>query len=455
MQAPMRKGAQYSLLGLIAFAAVSLPLGAIQSVIAIYLPRHFASHVGISLAAVGGTFAIVRLLDIWVDLFLGLAMDRTKSRWGRYRLWLIAGVPVVMLSVYMLFINANGISTATLILWLLLLYLGISMLLLAHAAWAATLVSTYHERSRVFGVVAAVSVVGSVMIFLSPVLLEQLGQVDEQAVPMMGWLIIVATPIAVAVVLFSTNERIRPNLETQRFSMRDYWELLTRPTMRRILLADFCFALGPGWLSATLLFLLVDARSFSLSQANTLLAISMASSFLGALALSWLAMRWSKHLALMLAAFGYVAALVSLLVVPQGAVVLMGLNLALLGFCSGAFFALIRAMTADVSDEIRLEKGQERAGLLYAIIVLTTKAAGAFSIFMTFTVLDLIGYDAAAGPQNTPDALRGLEFASIAGPVAFVFLGAVCLFGYDLTAQRHDEIRRVLDARDGEADPAS
>ncbi len=111
------------LAAIMAFAATSLPLTALNTAIAIYLPRHFASHIGISLAAVGGAFAIVRLIDIGVDFGLGLAMDRTHTPWGRYRVWLMAGAPMLMLAVYMLFVAPSATGMAWLIVWLLVLYI--------------------------------------------------------------------------------------------------------------------------------------------------------------------------------------------------------------------------------------------------------------------------------------------------------------------------------------------
>lgn len=430
------------------FSAAGMPVAAIATAIAIYLPRHFASHVGISLAAVGGAFAIVRLLDISVDLLLGLAMDRTRTALGRYRVWMLGGIPIVLLAVYMLFVDPAGVTMATLIVWLLVLYLGMSTLQLAHAAWAATIAPSYHERSRLFGLMAALGIAGSLSVFLAPVALEAAGRSDAEAVSTMGWMIIFATPISVGLMAISIPERIRPNLEARRFQLRDYWDLVSRPSMLRILVADFCLSLGPGWLSATVLFFLIDARGFSLAQANILLALSISAGFAGAPLVSRLAVRWSKHRALMVAAVGYAITLCAIVVSPKGAMPQAIAVMFMMGFFNAAFSALLRAMTADVSDELRLEQGQERAGLLYAITTLTTKAAGAFSIFLTFTVLDRIGYDAKAGSLNDAAALRGLEIASIAGPVGFVMLGAFCCLGYRLTAERHAEIKHALDARE-------
>jgi Na+/melibiose symporter-like transporter len=118
------------------------------------------------------------------------------------------------------------------------------------------------------------------------------------------------------------------------------------------------------------------------------------------------------------------------------------------GFLAAGFNVLTRAMTADIADEVRLEQGRERSGLLYAMTVMTTKIAGAFSIGLTFFVLSRVGYIAKEGAVNTPQAIHNLELAYLIGPIVFVMLGGACMIGYRLGAERHAEIRRQLDERD-------
>jgi Na+/melibiose symporter-like transporter len=113
-------------------------------------------------------------------------------------------------------------------------------------------------------------------------------------------------------------------------------------------------------------------------------------------------------------------------------------------------------MTADVADEMRLRQGKERSGLLYALTTLTTKLAGGVSVLITLPALAAVGYDPALRDANTPQAVQALEIAFLAGPVFFVMLGAACLIGYRLTAERAAEVRRQLEARAAAApDPAA
>ncbi len=444
-----------SLATILAFAGTSLPLSALGIALAVYLPRYFASHIGVELAVVGAVFATVRMIDIPLDPMLGMVMDRTRSRWGRYRLWTVLGAPILMLALLMLFQAPEGSGEIYLGGWLLVMYLGTSILGLSHSAWAATLATNYHERSRIFGVMTAVGVLGSVLVLGIPIVLEQQGIGEAQSVQAMGWFIIALTPIAVLLVVARTPERITADHHTGRFTFRDYWALFSRPNILRILGADLCLSLGPGWMAALYLFYFKDSRGFSTSEANILLAVYILAGFAGAPAIGWLAAKISKHRAVMVATTGFSITLMLVSFLPKGAIAPALPAMFLAGFLAAGFGVMTRAITADVGDEVRLAGGKERIGLIYALTAVTGKVAGAFSIFLTFTVLAQVGYQAKEGAVNTPEAIHNLELAFLIGPIVFVMLGGACFIGYQLNAERHGEVRRQLEARDALYDEAA
>jgi Na+/melibiose symporter-like transporter len=431
-----------------AFAGANLPVMAVTLAISVYLPKYFASNIGVSLAAVGGAFAMVRLIDIPLDPLLGMAMDRTRSRIGRYRLWMLIGTPILLVSIHRLFLPPPGVSVGYLTGWLLMLYLGFSIIVLAHSAWASRLSTTYDDRTRLFAAMTAAGVAGQACVLLAPLALKALGHSETAGVQGMGWFIIAATPAAVALMLWRTPEHIAPRGAEPHFRLKDYAALVTQPDMARILLADLCLALGPGCMSALYLFFFTSSRGFTTSQASVLLLIYILTGFVGAPALGELATRIGKHRATIVACVGFGAMMLTLMAIPQGDMLVATIVMLGFGFFGAGFTALIRAMVADVSDLIRLEQGQERAGLLFALTTLTTKIAGALSIFLTYQLLARIGFDARAGAVNTREAVRAMELVYLITPTSFVLLGGACFIGYRLTAASHAVIRRELDLRD-------
>lgn len=192
-QAPPAAAAAPIATGRIAtFAAGALPVGALVTTLGVYLTNYYASHIGISLAAVGGAFMAVRLLDISLDPLLGMAMDWTRTPFGKYRPWLAASAPVLLFTVWMVYFPDKGVGTGYLIGWLLVLYLGYSMLTLSQAAWGAALVGEYHQRSRVYGWIQAVGVVGAIGVLIVPIVISVLWKnAPLKGVPLMGCFIFV------------------------------------------------------------------------------------------------------------------------------------------------------------------------------------------------------------------------------------------------------------------------
>lgn len=433
-------------LQVLGFSSPSFPIGALTVATLVYLPHYYATHLGLSLALIGGAFTTVRLIDVLFDPVIGLVMDRTHTRLGRYRLWMVCGAPLFIVAAHQLFMAPKGIGGGYLIGWLLAFYIGISIILLSHLSWAAIIAPDYHDRSRLFGWIQILGVVGACAILLTP------------NIAAMGWMLIVAAPLGIVLALFTTPEP--PILESQtqgdktgRVKLRDYGRMIARPDMRRIITADFCLQLGPNWMAALYLFYFRDLGGFTLAQTNLLLMIYVVAGLVGAVVISRLATLFGKHRTLMGASAGFSIGLLGVALLPKADMLVAAPLMFALGVLATSFVLLDRAMIADVGDAIWLETGENRTGLLYAILTTSQKVAGALSIGLTYGVLGLVGYDAKVGAANTPAALHGLSLVFLLGPVCFVLLGGACYLGYTLNAKRHGEIRAALDAREAGAAP--
>src|SRR6185312_15869636 len=111
-----------SLPTILQFAVGGIPVAALGVALFVYLPPYFASHLGVSLTLIGTCWMVVRLIDLGIDLALGIGMDHTRTRLGRYRAWMLIGVPVFMLGAYMMFMAPAHFGAAYLITWLLIVY---------------------------------------------------------------------------------------------------------------------------------------------------------------------------------------------------------------------------------------------------------------------------------------------------------------------------------------------
>ncbi|MDB5436590.1 MAG: hypothetical protein JWR47_2847 [Phenylobacterium sp.] len=431
---------------LLAFSLGSIPAYMMISMLSVYLPPFYAGRMGVTLTAIGATIGLLRLADLGLDLALGWLMDKTRTPMGRYRPWYLAGLPVLWLAVYKVFNPPVDVDTTYLFGWYILLYVAYSMLVLGHSAWAATISGSYHERSRMFGWMLGVGVFGASLLQATPILTHgAIKPADPDSIPTIGWIIMVVSTVCVIAALLAAPERVPPVNAKERTTLKDYLAVVTNPSMFRLLAADLFLILGPGASAPIYLFFFHESKGFALGAVSLLLIPYGAAGIFGAPFWARIAQRLGKHRTVQLAGLGYAITQTILMLVPAGLFWPTFVSMFSVGFCGSAFIVLIRAMVADVADELRLETGQERAGVLYALVTLTQKLGSSLAVTIIYPILDAVGFVAKPGYHNTPEAIRGLEMCYVFAPIILVVVGSACLIGYKLDAKRQSEIRSALD----------
>ncbi|MDB5425797.1 MAG: major facilitator superfamily 1 [Phenylobacterium sp.] len=438
--------------GLIALASVSVPLSALSLPLVVMIPEHYANALGLQLALVGTIFTAVRLADIFIDPLLGAAMDGTRSRWGRYKPWLVVGAPLLMASVYLLFMAQRGVGPLYLLLGLVAVFLGWSVLSLAQLALAAGLSNGYNERSNIYAWLQAGFMCGTVAVMGFPLVAAKLHVTTEPTL-LMGWVIIVLMAPAVAFAAWRTPEAPAP-AERRLFGVSDYLRVVARPAVLRLAIIDLLFGLGFGVASAAIVFFFTAVKDLERSSIGLLLIAQMSTALFSMPLVTACARKLGKPAAL--GVFGLLAGVVSLafLGLPKGNLLLACLAMMAWGVSYAAFTLLPRSMMADAGDELRLQSGADQTGVLFALLISSWKLGGALSVGAMFVALAAIGYQPALMQHNTPQALLGLQLF-FAGPSAILFVvGAWLAFTYPLTRAKHQAIRAELEAR-GEDDAVS
>lgn len=446
---------------LAAFSATCLPYAALGLPVYVTLPEFYASHVGVDLAVVGAVFLIIRLADIVIDPWLGSMIDGTNSRFGRYRLWMAAAAPPLMLAVYMLFNGQPGSGGLYLTGWLVLLSLTFTVSLLSQMSWAAVLSPDYDERSRVFGWWQTANIVGVLAVIAIPVLVQSMKWGDyADAVRWQGWFIIALLPVTLAITLAFTPEprEVAPEGHPKFRELIGYLRLAS---LRRLLGADLLLGVARGVVGALFFYFFEAVQGFERAQTSILLVVYFVFGLIGAPIWTAVAMRLGKHRALGAACLWFGATLLGAAFgapflaagakaafgpLPWLDLAVAGAMVALVGLAFASGDLLLRAMMADVADEVRLAEGRDRTGLLFAVLTATSKLGYAVSV-VTFAGLKAGGFDPAPGAENTPSALFWLQLMFAVLPAACLGLCAWVLRAYPLTAERHATVRAALDAR--------
>ncbi|MFI4976138.1 MAG: MFS transporter [Caulobacterales bacterium] len=435
-----------------AFGSIGLPLAGVAVIYGVYLPRYYVG-LGLSFIAVGAAISAVRFIDLWFDPLIALAMDRTKTVIGRYRPWLLLAAPFAILGIYRMLMPPKHVDAPYMILWLVVTFVGLSMLNLGLAAWSAVLAKDYHERSRLYGWTQALAVLGSIAILLLPLVTH--GKVvpgKAASMPTIATILLIALPLTIAICATFTPERLAAAPPRPRFAVGDYLGAIARPSMLRVIVADLMLTLGPGTTGPLYVFFFHDAKGFDIAAVGLLLIFYIGAGIVGAPFWARVAKRLGKHRTVQIACVCYAISQTTLMALPRvwphytliDAIPTV-VGMFTVGFTASAFLLLIRAMVADIVDEVKLEKKQDLTSLLFSMVTTTTKIGGTITVLIVFPILQLVGYNGKEGAINTPHAIFGLEMCYLFAPIILVFGGGAALIGYKLDSKRHDEIRAALE----------
>jgi GPH family glycoside/pentoside/hexuronide:cation symporter len=428
---------------LFAYALPGLPIAALGLPLAVHLPNFYAVEVGLGYALAGAVFGLARFLDIFMDPAMGVITDRTRSKWGRRRIWMVLSVPVMIAASFLLFMPEKGTSWELTTAALVLMFLGWTMLTISHLAWGGELTGEYHERSKVTAAREAAYIIGMFTVLLLPVIIQLQGGDRWAQVSAFGWYVIITLPIAVLIAVLVIPERQAP--PTPHLS----WDIALKAIaknvpLRYVLFCDLIAGFSTGTV-ATLFFAMTTIGLQLGKQANWLLLIYFGMGIIFIPPMLRLSRWLGKHQTLAISSFVNFLLIPCIFLVPPGAFwpaailwTFFGLNMAV-----GPF--LYRAIMADVADQDHVDTGQARAGIYFALLALTNKAGYTAAIFATFGVLALIGFQEKA--PNAPEVVDQMMMMYIIPPSLISLIVAVVMWYFPLDETKQKELRRVIEER--------
>jgi glycoside/pentoside/hexuronide:cation symporter, GPH family len=415
--------------------------------VAVYLPRFYSEGMGLSLVVVGTIFTIARISDVITDPIMGYAIDRYQTRWGRRKHWIALSLPILLISVWMVFMpSKESVSASYLLFWLVALYIGYTMLAIAHQSWGAELSQSYDDRSRLFGWREIFIIAGMTIVLAIPAALELNGYSSQQdKVASMGWFCLILFPIlAIPTLLVVPDSH---SVSSSRLSLKKQFTLIANnQLMWRLLAADFASGFGTAVSGA--LYIFIASAYFKLPEhASIALLFYFLASFLAMPMWLKLAYKIGKDVALKIA-LGYAAA-INLLLIPlaeEGNIaILWGFTLTF-GVAFGAAPTLLRSMMADLTDQDELHSGEKRSGVFFALLTTTNKLGAAIAVGTSFAILEL-AFNFLPGKENPQAALDGLLLTYSLGTALGLLLAVIPLIRYPLDKAAHQLIRSQIEMR--------
>ena len=433
---------------LLAYSLIEMPVGGAMNATSLFLGFHYAS-LGVSLTQVGWILMAARLLDVLIDPTVGFLSDRTRTAFGRRKSWVVAGVPIFVLACWKLFAPPADVTVIYFAAWLVLFWLGFSMINIPYYAWGAELSPDYHERTRITTWRTIFGTLGSFAFLAIPAVRQQLFGVGGKPGEVLAVIAVIALVTVPAFVALAAS--VVPDRGVSGASvpvLRGIAVMSRNGPFLRLLAAFTIVGLGPVLQGAMFPFFMQHVVGDTTSGPKILL-IYYPTVACGIMLWGALARRIDKHRAWMCGMSVMACVTVSYMLVGHGDLTLMVVILAMSGIGSGALSALPASMKADVIDLDAIHSGEDRAGLFFAAWSLAVKFIAAVGQGLAFVTLAWIGFHAKG--DNGPDEIFGLRVFYSAGPMLLYLIALLIVWKYPITAVRHAQLRAELAARNAQA----
>lgn len=410
--------------------------------------------VGLNAQWAGLAIGIGRLWDAGNDLLFGTLSDRTRSRWGRRRPYLLFGALPFGFAFIPMWLIPNLSNQAALAIYYTAAYILFDTLFTLvntpYIAMTPDLAPDYDDRTSLHSYRMFFSIAFGLAGAVLPLLLVDglragFNLNTQQAYAMMAALLGLFSAIPIFVTFAATKERSE-------------YQSLPAPTLRESFSTAFsnrAFVIAAGiylltWapidiVTFVILFLLRDALRFDSAQQTTAFALLFGVAALALPLWVWLSAKLDKRRAYQMGMAVLAAALLAISLVGPAQALLAFAIAALAGVGLSAAHALPLAIMPDTLDWDELRHGTRQEAACYAVLTLAQKLISAVTITLTGVLLTNSGYvPNAAQPASAINAIR---FLTGWLPAVLFIAGALLASLYPITRERHARILRALEKK--------
>ena len=431
-----------------------------------YLMIFYTDVFGLPAAVVGTMFLITRIWDSAFDPIVGVVADRTHSRWGKFRpylLWL--AVPFGIIGV-LTFVTPDWRPTGKLV----YAYVTYSLMMMIYSAINVPYASLLgvmspnpKERNTLSTYRMTFAYIGSfiALLLFMPLVNFFSGNSKDLGDQQTGWTMAVVVIAILCIILFFgcfawTKERVKPIKEAQNPLKEDLKDLFKNKPLWILLgagVAALVFnSIRDGATVYYFKYFVVEedyatvsffGMSFVLS--GLYLALGQAANIIGVIAAAPVSNRIGKRNTYMWAMI--IATVLSVIFYwfDKEDLIWMFVFQALISICAGSIFPLLWSMYADCADYSELKTGNRATGLIFSSSSMSQKFGWAIGTAITGWLLGFFGFQANA--VQSEEAISGIKMFLSFLPAVGTILSVVFISMYPLTEKKMKDITTELECK--------
>jgi glycoside/pentoside/hexuronide:cation symporter, GPH family len=419
----------------------------------IFLLYYYTDIFGLSAAAVGTMFLVTKIVDAVSDPIMGLIADRTNSRWGKFRPYLLwAAIPYAVCG-YAMFANPDLPDTGKLVYayaTYTLMMLAYTAINVPYSALMGVISPSSIERTKVasYRFICAFAAAWVIGTFVTP-LKNILGGDNEALGFQLTMLIFAVLSVALFWVTFATTrERVVP-VQTRTDVRSDFRALLGNGPWIALFIAAILTLMNIAVRNGSLLyyfkyyvgddgmplFLIFDKTAVFMSSGLLAMIVGIALT-------KTLSERFEKrHLMIVLSLLNAIAMAAFYIIPPDQYWLMVTVN-CLAAFVIGPTPALVWSMYADTADYGEWKSGRRTTGLVFSTLQFAQKMGLAVGAGMAGIILGWFGF--VANEIQTESSLAGIRFLFSLLPALLVLLGSVSIFFYRINSETITQFEREL-----------
>ena len=393
--------------------------GITWKIMSIAFPLFFTNVFGLSFADAAVLMLIARLFDVVTDPLMGSIADRTQSRWGTYRPWLIFGaIPFGLIFALLFFTPELGVTGKRI--WAYTLYLLMmavyTMVNVPYGSLLGVMTEDDNEKNQfsAFRMVGAYAM-GFITLLSFPYLQQLIGGTAQHQYAVLGALFgLLAAAMTLACGLL-TKERCKP-VRAEKFSFRQYADLFRNRPWVYMTLVAVCTNFFNGFRYAAAGYMITYCLGGDVTVGKLIINYTVFMAFsevtcmiFGAISPAFTRWIGSKRMAFVWASVICCVFSLGYFFIPMNPayIWLMVAVSILTSIGAGLYSPLLWSMYADVADYATAKNGISTTGLIFSSGTMAQKLGGAISGSLIALLLGI------AGLVSETDILTGETIVTI------------------------------------------
>lgn len=440
-----------------------------------YLLFFYTKVFGISPAAAGTMFLLTRVWDSLNDPLMGIIADRTNTRWGKYRPYLLwFAIPFALVGVITFYtpdLGSNGKLVYAYVTYTLMMmvYTAVNV---PYASLLGVMSANPRERNTLSSYRMFFAFIGSFITFMllqplvdffaelfNPASSQPFVESNSISEEPVGWVCAVAIIGLICSFLFFlcfrwTRERVKPINEEKEASVRqDLKNLIKNAPWWILMVSGLAALLFNAIRDGVALFYFADYIQVNYklpylgwTMATIYLLTGQAANMIGVALAAPLSNKYGKKKTYMIAMS--LAAVLSTLFFMQspdqiGSILILQI---LISICAGYVLPLLWSMYADIVDYQELKTGRRATGLIFSSSSMSQKMGWAFGAALTGWLLAWFGYNQDASLQSE-QAVYGVRLMMSWLPAISCILAVIGMAFYPLSEKKVKEVTEILEAK--------